>query len=721
MVDDFREAFRYHKAGDLEETVPRYREILRENPTHQDALYCLALARLQRNEAFEGQALLERLLTVAPDHTGALPQLALLHQRSGRDADALANFDRVLALEPKDVSTWRSRALSLYRLHRFAEALRSHDEVLAIEPDHAESLGDRGVMLHQLGRFDEALASFDRALSIAPRQIATLTNRAITLKELGRIEEALESCDKVLAIEPEHVDALYNMGTLLVERKQFEQALAIFDRALAIKPDNVLVLNDHGGVLLELKQFEQALVSYDRILALDPNHILALNNRAVALTNLGRVGEAIACYDRALAIDPNSARSHLNRGVTAFNLSRFEEAAEDFEKAFAFAPEHFHALGTAALAFRRICDWRRGEKFATALKPALADAKEVIAPFAMLGFFDDPELQLQCARAYVKQKIRDLPARIEKPKAWRHDKARIAYVSSDFREHAVSYLIAELFERHDRKRFELFGISLGPDDGSATRRRIVEAFDHFHDVRALDDREVAMLLEELEIDIAVDLNGYTKNERSGIFAHRPAPIQVSYLGFPGTTGRDFIDYVIADEIVLPFDQQPFWSEKIVHLPGCYQVNDTKRQIAKRTPTREECGLPEQGFVFCCFNNSYKITPSFFDIWMRLLDKVEGSVLWLVRDNAAAERNLRQEAAARGVDPARLVFAKKMGLAEHLARHPWRICSSTRFPTTPVQRRATRFGWACRCLPQSEKPLPGAWRQASITRSAFPSS
>jgi protein O-GlcNAc transferase len=277
-------------------------------------------------------------------------------------------------------------------------------------------------------------------------------------------------------------------------------------------------------------------------------------------------------------------------------------------------------------------------------------------------------LQLQCARTYVKHKTQDLPTAIEKPKAWRHDKIRIAYVSADFHEHATSHLIAELFERHDRKRFELFGISLGPDDGSEIRRRVVEALDHFHDVRAHDDREVASLLRELEIDIAVDLKGHTKGERFGIFAHRPAPIQVSYLGFPGTTGADFIDYVIADEIVLPFDQQPFWSEKIVHLPGCYQVNDRKREIAERTPTRKECGLPEQGFVFCSFNNSYKITPEFFDIWMRLLNKIEGSALWLLRGNAAVERNLRREAAARGVDPARLVFAEPIVLCEHLARH-----------------------------------------------------
>src|SRR5262249_39254021 len=251
---------------------------------------------------------------------------------------------------------------------------------------------------------------------------------------------------------------------------------------------------------------------------------------------------------------------------------------------------------------------------------------------------------------------------------WRHDRIRIAYLSADFHGHATAYLTAQLFERHDRSRFEVVGVSFGPDDGSRMRARLVRAFDQFHDVRSKSDLEIANLLNELQIDIAVDLKGHTKGSRPRIFAHRPAPIQVSYLGYPGTTGAEFIDYVIADPIVLPFDQQPFYTEKIVHLPECYQVNDSQRQIAERTPTRREAGLPDQGFVFCCFNNNYKITAPVFDVWMRLLAAVEDSVLWLVRDNAAAENNLRKQAAARGIDPARLVFAEKQPLADHLARH-----------------------------------------------------
>ena len=232
----------------------------------------------------------------------------------------------------------------------------------------------------------------------------------------------------------------------------------------------------------------------------------------------------------------------------------------------------------------------------------------------------------------------------------------------------MAHHLAELFERHDRSRFEIIGVSFGADDKSEMRNRIVAAFDQFYDVRRKSDEEVAKLLKGLQIDIAVDLMGHTRHSRPGIFAYRPAPTQVNYLGYPGTMGAEFIDYIIADKMVAPFEHQPFYREKIVHLVDCYQVNDTKRNIAERTPTRQEAGLPETGFVFCCFNTNWKITPDVFNVWMRLLHAVEGSVFWLVRDNASAEQNLRKEAQQRGIDPSRLIFADRLPLEQHLARH-----------------------------------------------------
>jgi protein O-GlcNAc transferase len=303
------------------------------------------------------------------------------------------------------------------------------------------------------------------------------------------------------------------------------------------------------------------------------------------------------------------------------------------------------------------------------LAARIAQRSSVIPPFTLLSYGSDPALQLECAKRCIEDAMR-VPAQPLGTKTGRHDgKLRIAYLSADFRRHPVASLIAQLIELHDRARFEIVGVSFGPDDQSDMRARLARAFDRFHDVRWQSDREVAELLSRMQVDIAVDLSGHTQDARLGILAYRPAPVQVTYLGYAGTTGAGFIDYVIADETVLPLDQQPFYTERIVHLPDCFLVNDFTRKIAARTPTRREAGLPDEGFVFCSFNNNNKITRPVFEAWMRLLGAVEGSVLWLSQDNVDAKESLRKAAVARGIDPARLVFAPRLDLDEdHLARH-----------------------------------------------------
>jgi len=334
----------------------------------------------------------------------------------------------------------------------------------------------------------------------------------------------------------------------------------------------------------------------------------------------------------------------------------------------------------------KLCDWTRWDELSRKLRRHVIERKSCVSPLVLLGYNDDAALHLTCAQNYALECFNDIPQRLGLRAIWHNDKIRVAYLSSDFCRHPVAYLVAELFERHDRSRFEVIGVSFGPDDGSDMRSRLAAGFDQFIDVRMQSDQDVARLINDLQIDIAVDLNGLTQHGRLGILAFRPAPIQVTYLGFPGTTGVNFIDYIIADAIVLPFDQQPYYTEHIVHLPDCYQVNDRKRTIASRTPTREEFSLPAQGIVFCCFNNTWKITPPIFDVWMRLLRKVAGSVLWLRRDNQHAEENLCKEAAARGIDPARLVFADTLPQhGDHLARH----CLADLFlDTLPYNAHAT---------------------------------
>ncbi len=385
------------------------------------------------------------------------------------------------------------------------------------------------------------------------------------------------------------------------------------------------------------------------------------------LTKLGRHEEAIVEYRRVLAEAPDFADAAFNLGNTLWSLKRFEAAAEAFEQALAIDPGHAAASGSLVTTRRSACDWRHFEADLAVLGRLIDSGAPGADPFITLASPLSPMQLLQCAEAAVERqcgRIRPLPAR---PRDEGERPIRLAYLSANYSAHAVASLVAELIEAHDRARFEVTGVSFGPDDGSAMRARLQQGFDRFLDVRADSDAAVARTLDELGIDIAIDLMGHTRDHRMGILAYRPAPVQVSFLGYPGPTGAPFIDYVVADGVVLPRDRQPFWSEEIVQLPGCYQANDSRRTIPATVPSRAECGLPADGFVFCCFNNNYKITPDIFAIWLRLLEAVPGSVLWLLRDNDDAARNLAAAAAAQGIDPARLILAPLVAAAQHLAR------------------------------------------------------
>jgi protein O-GlcNAc transferase len=513
----------------------------------------------------------------------------------------------------------------------------------------------------------DAVELYRQITDASPNQFVALNNRGVALEQLGRLDEALASIDAALAIKPDYAEAFYNRGIVLLRMKRFDEALASYDQALAIRPHYAEALSNRGIAMMELHRLDAALASFDAALAIKADYAEALYNRGIVLMKLERPGDALKSFDSAMAIKPDYTAASFNRGVALQGVRRHEEAIATFERTLAADPDHAHALSALATSALETCDWTLTENILGRLQRRIGEQNGFIAPFILLFYSDDPSLQMQCAENFVRHHVpalSPLPPRA----AGRHDKIRIAYLSADFRNHPMSHLMAELLELHDRRRFEVIGISFGPDDGSDIRARVIAAFDQFHDVRASSDRDIAALVSDLGVDIAIDLMGHTRNSRPGILAHRGAPIQVSYLGLPGTTGADFIDYVIADKIVLPLDQQRFYTEQIVRLPDSYWVNDSKLKISERVPTRAEAGLPEQGFVFCCFNKAAKITAPVFEVWMRLLAAVDGSVLWLLRDNAVAEGNLRKAAAARGIDPARLVFAGKLELDRHLARH-----------------------------------------------------
>ena len=454
---------------------------------------------------------------------------------------------------------------------------------------------------------------------------------------------------------------------------------------MAVRPDYAEALCNHGGTLHGLRQYDEALVSYEQALAARPDYAEALGNRGKALHELGRFGDALWSYESALTVRPDHANTLYNRGVTLYELRRYDEALTNFERSIVLEPNHRSALSAMAGCATRLCKWTLHDEISADIRNHASAKKLKINPFVLLDYSDDKSLQLSCARRHVQEQVIIPPKPIWQHSPSRSDRIKIAYVSADFGRHPTAYLMAELIELHDRSRFEIIGVSFGLDDGSAIRARLVAGFDQFIDVRTKSDEEVARVLNHRQVDIAVDLMGHTRNSRLQIFAFRPAPIQVSYLGFVSTMGAEFIDYIIADPIVLPLDQQPYYTEKIVHLPDCYQVNDRKRQIAMQAQSRQDVGLPVDGFVFCCFNGNWKITSSVFSIWVRLLEMKERSVLWLLGDNKGAVNNLRREATARGIDATRLIFTKRLPFEAYLASYR---LADLFFDTLPYNAGAT---------------------------------
>jgi predicted O-linked N-acetylglucosamine transferase (SPINDLY family) len=387
------------------------------------------------------------------------------------------------------------------------------------------------------------------------------------------------------------------------------------------------------------------------------------------LLQLNRPQEALASYDRALATKPDFAEALNNRGDALLDLGRHEELIENYKTLLSVKPDYDYARGGLLRAQMQCCEWAEYDESTAQTSEDIRSGKRADTPFNFLAVSESAADQLKCSQTFVADKYPAAAQPVWRGERYRHDKIRVAYLSADLRDHAVAHLIAGLFEAHDRTRFDIAAISFGPDPNDEMRARLRAAFNRFIDVREKSDQDIALLLRELEIDIAVDLQGFTKHCRPGIVAHRAAPVQVNYLGYPGTMGAPYIDYILGDQHVIPPEHQSYYTEKVVYLPECYQPNDSKRRIAARTPTRAELGLPDDGFVFCSFNNTYKFTPAMFDVWMRLLRHVEGSVLWLQEVNATAAKNLRREAIERGIDANRLVFAPRVPrLEDHLARY-----------------------------------------------------
>lgn len=485
----------------------------------------------------------------------------------------------------------------------------------------------------------------------------------------GNLAEAKAAFLKILKSKPNDVFALFSLGLIAMKFDDPQLALHNFDRVIKLNPNFDKAWFNRGVVLYALRRHEQAIESYDRALKVNPSYVDALNNRGVVLQEIGRYEEAISNYDRLLSIVPDYDKALANKGFILILILRYDEAIDCFTELLKVNPEYNFALGMMSSAQQYACKWDDFERISNLICEGVRAGKCVSNSLVLMAVSDSAADQLLCAQSFAKLRCPPSPIRMWNGEIYSHAKIRIAYISPDFREHPVSHLMAGILEHHDKSRFEVYGFSLGMADNSTMFRRVALTFDGFFDVRQKGSREIAEAMRAMEIDIAIDLGGYTQDSRPDLLAYRPAPVQVNFLGYPGSLGAEYIDYILADRTVIPETDHACYSEKVVYLPGSYLPTDSTLQVADHTPDREEFGLPATGFIYCSFNHAYKISPAIFAVWMRILQRNPGSVLWLMKLNSTAELNLRKEAVAAGVDPARLIFATRVPKVEdHLARY-----------------------------------------------------
>jgi protein O-GlcNAc transferase len=631
---DFQRAFEHHTAGRLAEAADLYR----------------------------------RIVAVAPGHADALHLLGSIEAQGGNPAEGVRLIGEALRIQPDAALMWSNHGNALSMLGRKQEAIESYERATALAPDLVAAQYSLCGLLIAEGDATRALTAMDRALAATPGQHVLLTGRANALSALRRLDDALAGYEAVIATAPRNIDALRGKGTVLAELGKPHEALAAFDRALALLPGHLDSVLGRAHAQVMTGAAAQALETLDRVIAVVPRDAMAHYVRGHALLALLRTRDAAESFRQSAEIAPGMTLAVYNYADTLRALGAYDEAMPVFERVLEQDPDHTHAMSGLAACAMQCCDWTIQQWLAPLIEAKVRAGSRGVMPFTFLTLSSEQDLQLACSRTFIRygcpQSVTPLPAKPPR----RGDKIRIGYLSSDFRRHAMAYQMAELFELHDRSRFEVVGFSGGADDGSPIRRRIEAAFDELHDVVGRPSEDVARCIHDCDIDVAIDLNGNTMHTLIGALAWRPARAQATYLGFPGSSGASFIDYVIADATVAPFEDQPFYTERIVHLPGCYQVSDRQRKAAGFVPSRAVAGLPAQGFVFCCFNSSYKISPEIFASWMRILAATPGSVLWLVRGNAAMVANLRRQAHTRGIDPDRLVFCGMVEPDEHLARH-----------------------------------------------------
>lgn len=700
----FAEAVRRWQGGQHGEAESLCRATIDADATDVDARRLLAEILTGSGRRVEAIAACRQVAELAPLDAANQRRLAELLSQTGDFASAESALKYALKLEPHNTRALNNLGNLMIGLGRISEAIPLLDQALKIQPTYPIALNNLGIALTRSGRLREALAAFERALDTEPRMPAASSGRIHALLALDRPAEALAVCEELLGNRSGSgiFPGLHGLrACALLELKRTPEALSAAAEATSIDPLDAQAFLALGFARVVLGQAASALQAFERALALRPSLAKAHGGRGLALAAMGMADEAIAAYERAAALDPQDPAVFLEVGQLMLRLGRHTNAHAAFCAVLDLQPNHRSALEGRAMTLIGLnrheealpllgaldgsgppidyltgvkfhsqlhcCDWQNYEASRQAIAAGVRRGERVEAPFSFLAHGESAADQRLCAQTFVADRCKVEHGSTARRESLGGRRLRIAYLSSDFGDHPVGQLMVGLLEAHDRSRFEIYALSAAPKTDSPLRRRLERSVDHFLEMAALQDAAYAERMAELSIDIAVDLGGHTTGSRTRVLARRPAPVQVSFLGYPGTSGADFMDYIAADRHVIPESEQDHYSERVIYLPDTYLPNDFALPT-EAAPTRAQAGLPPGGFVYCSFNAPYKISPTMFDSWMRILNAVPDSVLWLREATVVVKKNLAKEAQGRGVDPARLIYAPRMHTHEaHIAR------------------------------------------------------
>ncbi len=714
MEDELNHGKTLQQAGRLAEAQNVYQKILARHPNHLETLHLSGVIAIQTGQNEKAVNLIKAALRGAPgnpvlysnlgnalnalgqraeaidaykraiqskpDFASAHYNMATVLQALGKTSDAIQSYRNALKFQPDFVDAHSNLGIILQSRGEFSKAVDQYRAALAVNPSHIQTLNNLGVALQKQGDPDQAVVCLEKALNIAPDFVDAHYNMGNARYAMGDFDGAAAAFQKVVEIQPGHANAIYNMGTVFQEKNQPDKAVDCFNRTIALQPDHFNAHNSMGNIMMDLGHLTQALSWFERAVSLNPDSSDVHNNKGNALEKMGEPDQALMAFQEAVRLNPENAIAYVNRGILLKGRGEADAAVANFEKALEINPEMGEALSQLTHQCQHLCDWERlavlGPRLNTLTAKTLEQGKRTAeSPFSSLSRHPDPALNQAVARSWSDHIVRmtaNLNIKFDHHGGL-HDAApggrrlTIGYLSNNFRDHPMAHIMLGLFRLHNRDRFNVFCYSSGPDDGSVYRKQIEADCDRFVDLKGMSTLDAAQCIYNDRVDILVDLMGHTKNDRLDICSLRPAPVQSRYLGMAGTTGADFFDYIIADRIIVPETDQPFYNETPVWLPHCYQVNDHHQKIADKRWNRSEFGLPEGSFVFCAFNTSYKVEPVMFDSWMRILAQLPGSVLWLLGKNQTIADNLRKEAGKRGVLPERLYFSEKLPKDQHLAR------------------------------------------------------